>query len=123
MHAYSKLSIEDQVQPFSSFMSFLEQERSVAMRLAERQSSQKANGNVRKTVFYSSINAGSSDHASQPSNCVIYTKNGVKHKTEDCRIFLIMPLDERIEKLRKNKSCLVCLGSHMRGQFKKDRCM
>ncbi|XP_067945265.1 rho-associated protein kinase 1-like [Watersipora subatra] len=62
---------------------YVKQERSVALRLAERQSNQKADGNVRKTVFHSSIDAGSSDYASKPSNCVIHTRNGVKHKTED----------------------------------------
>lgn len=129
MKAYRELSVEEKIHPFSSFMTFLEAERSVAIRLSERDNRGKSVSH-QKTVHQAQVRPSptepktttvtpvSSSVLSTVSSCLIHNKPPAKHSTEKCSKFISMSVPERVAELRKARACFRCFGLHMRTNCK-----
>ncbi|KAL9987900.1 hypothetical protein ACROYT_G002280 [Oculina patagonica] len=89
---YHDMSQTEKIQPFKSFMKFLEREREAVARLAEYQA--KAKKNTRS-----------------PKNW----RDTIKHKTSDCKEFQKLPISGeggKFELLKQVNACFVCFGNH-----------
>lgn len=122
MRIFNSLSVDLKIHPFSSFMRFLESERDIASRLAERDSQRKdpATRHTRSTLqfqakpFSSDVKPSQSSVKSDGMNCVIHNKPNIKHKTEQCTQFLSLSIPERVNALKKARACFKCFGLHLR---------
>lgn len=118
IRAYHEFRPEDKVKPLKKFLKFLANERASVARLAENQKGKKS--------YSSDANATAHGKVPQPQNgksCVIHKGENVKHKTEDCRDFKSLSLDDKFKALRETHVCFRCFGPHRRDHCRsKVRC-
>lgn len=101
MKVYSNLSTDSKIHPFSSFMTFIENERDVAIRLAERtirkyDTKHMSENKSKSTTFHTQSTSNkpnpkaqssqSKSHSTQ-SQCAVHQKPGVTHKIAECNTF------------------------------------
>ena len=87
---YHGMSELEKIQPFKSFMRFLEREREAVSRLAENQPKKKRipdppRGSDHRSK--SSTNHGSSQNTRQFYQCAVHRKDSIKHSTSECKEF------------------------------------
>jgi len=115
---YHKFSVEDKVKPLQNFLRFLVTERASVARLAEGQKGKKSHSSDANAV-----SLGKVPQKQSSKSCVVHKSDNVKHKTEECKDFKALSLDERFQALRDSRVCFRCFGSHRRDQCKsKIRC-
>ena len=130
MEKHREASVEDQLYPFSAFMSFLEKKRDIAMRFAERAGttskpgvkSKKVNshaGNATPEASADSKNESKSGQ-SKPVTCVLHPES--KHPLIECRQFIKMAIDEKYDILKANHFCYRCISKHARYKCKAKGC-
>ena len=145
MRLFNRASLEQQVHPFSIFMSFLEEERETCMKLAERQ---KRRGDKSVKVHCADlrvdnelvdsnhaphdddvtltahanqtpalhVSQSSTPHAKPPKDlCILHN---TAHPTHECKKFLSMSVQDRIHAVKRHHACYRCFGKH---QIKKCR--
>ena len=118
MRQFSMMSHAEKLHPFPHFMVFLENERSIALRLVERDKrsqfkaeSQSSSSSKSKAINFH-VNAGKPHDDSQSNAfCVIHSAN---HLLEQCRTFLAMSITERYEVLKQHNLCFQCFSKHAR---------
>lgn len=118
---YNTLTVEEKIHPFTAFMQFLEAERTVALRLSERQP--KSNNTPKPNQAPREMHRRVQTHttsASAPkrSSCLVHMAPGVKHGTENCNQFKKLQPKERKAILVRHKACFRCFGTHMRSECK-----
>ncbi len=120
---YRDLSPDDKLQPFKSFMTFLEKERAVVARLAENQVPKKRGDQW----------AGGSHHTERGNKPRVYhkcafpthRKDTIKHTTEQCKEFqklLVSGKDGKYELLKQVNACFICFGHHKKQDCPKKFC-
>jgi len=109
MKIYQAASLEEKVHPFSLFMSYLEDERAISRRLAERQ--QRKNDKSIRT--HGSIAEPSSIHNSdtQVNRCIIHNK---PHSTKECKLFRSLNVTDRVKEVQKSHACYRCFKDHQK---------
>jgi hypothetical protein len=118
---YNSLSVDEKIHPFSSFMLFLEAERSTAIRLSERSNKAKTVTH-QKTVHHVKAQPDIQDNIpirNVPSvtiSCLVHNKLNAKHNTANCSKFLSMSVPERLGVLKKAHACFRCFGLHLRAE-------
>ena len=116
---YFKLPVDERLRPFTHFMSFLADKRSLNIRKAERQSngsSKSKYSSDRKSVR--SMNAEGSGSKSNDSpmpqskdiHCVIH-KDSSSHRTANCSQFKILAVSEKYDALKSVHACFHCFSS------------
>lgn len=118
IRAYHEFSAEDKIRPLNRFLKFLQNERASVARLAEGQKGKRSHASDANAV-----SLGKSSHKQSGKLCVVHKGENVKHKTEDCKDFKVLSLDEKFNALRDSHVCFRCFGLHRRDQCKsKIRC-
>ncbi len=107
---YTKLPIEEKIQPFSTYMNYLERERAAIIRVAGPNTENKRPR--RTTVTYGQREGNRS--------CLFHNSAG--HKTKECRNFARLTIKERYDLLRKEKACFKCFEHHQRGECFEEDC-
>jgi len=112
---YHRLPPESKVHPFSTFMSFLDGERKIVLRLIEKQP-------VDKRKLKTETHYGESDKKGEDSQhhnnkyypCAYHCKDGIKHATKDCSAFKNLDVKDKLAALKKVRACFKCFGNHAR---------
>ena len=128
MRQYRTLSGEDKILPFLPFMAFLEGERDDSLRLAEKASAKKTD-QLKPAKVIAKVNLAQTQHSrvthdslAQESNCMIHNRPGVLHKTENCRNFLALDINEKYSLLKNNRMCFLCLKYHNQNSCTASKC-
>ena len=117
---YHGMSELEKIQPFKSFMRFLEREREAVSRLAENQPKKKRTPDPPRGSDHrskSSTNHGSSQNTRQFYQCAVHRKDSIKHSTSECKEFEKLPITGtggKYEVLKQVKACFICFGDHMK---------
>ena len=116
---YHDMSQTEKIQPFKSFMKFLEREREAVARLAEYQPRRRRTPEVPKT---GDRGKGLTHHETvtgqdkkQFHQCAFHRRDTIKHKTSDCKEFQKLPISGqggKFELLKQVNACFVCFGNH-----------
>ena len=107
---YNKLSMQERVQPFNTYMNFLEGERAAMIRVSGPSADLKRPR--RAVVTYGQRDRG--------KFCVLHRSAG--HKTCECRNFAKLAIKDRYDLLRKEKACFKCFENHQRGECIEEDC-
>ena len=120
---YEQLDMARKIHPFPWFMVFLERERNMFAREADKQSRQS------KVVSHAAYQGerrenGRDDrkrgNSNQKSPCVVHNQGVVKHKTEDCSAFQRMSYREKHVALRRVGACFRCFKPHLKAHCREE---
>ena len=116
---YHDMNQTEKIQPFKSFMKFLEREREAVARLAEYQPRRRRTLEVPKTgdrgKGLTHHGTGTGQDKRQFYQCAFHRRDTIKHKTSDCKEFQKLPISGeggKFELLKQVNACFVCFGNH-----------
>lgn len=116
---YHDMSSEKKIQPFYSFMRFLEREREAVARLAETQVKRRKNTEFPRSNDRSKsqtyLGADTSQYKKQYYPCDYHRIDSIKHTTSDCKEFQKLSVTGtkgRFELLKQMNACFICFGDH-----------
>ena len=113
---YHRLPVQDQIHPFGVYAAFLVAKRKDVSHLIEQQTegeSTKKEVSIHHTM--SPSGKKESPNKIKPK-CAVHKSEGGMHSTENCREFVGMDREEKLNVLREVNACFRCLGYHPRGR-------
>lgn len=116
---YRTLCTSEKLQPFSQYMSFLEDERAAMARVADTMPMPaRRNAAGRKSVMIGHTEEAASAKASE--NCVMHS--AANHSTLECNAFAKLSIKEKYDILRKGSLCFRCFLWHKGESCKEGNC-
>ena len=116
---YRTLDVTDKLQPFSQYMSFLEDERAAMARIADTISvPAKRTASSRKSVMIGHTEEARDVRVSD--RCILHP--AASHLTLECNAFMKLTIKEKYDMLRKASACFRCFLQHKGGPCRESNC-
>ena len=116
---YRTFDATDKLQPFSRYMSFLEDERAAMARIADTISvPTKRTASSKKSVMIGHTEEAREARVSD--RCILHP--AASHLTLECNAFMKLTIKEKYDILRKASACFRCFLKHKGGQCKESNC-
>ena len=116
---HARLGMKEKLHPFPTFMAFLAEERLTYARQAEQQPSVKKSTSRSSHAQSTDVNQGKKNTGGKFKSkkgkyfkCAVHKSDG--HVTRQCKDFIKLDFQGRIEKLRSVGACFRCFGNHRR---------
>ena len=116
---YRTLDVTHKLQPFSQYMSFLENERAAMARIADTIFvPAKQTASSRKSVMIGHTEEACDARVSD--RCILHP--AASHLTHECNAFMKLTIKEKYDMLRKASACFRCFLQHKGGPCKESNC-
>ena len=121
LRKYRELSADKKLKPFSDFVAFLRQERSVVARLSEwskrpQRPERKAGTHSTQSIKSETLKPSGTNKAA----CIFHPVS--QHSTEKCSKFLKLSTNQKYQELKKEKRCFGCFEKHHKSECKAPLC-